>query len=309
MRKTRFGLKWLLPMLFVVTSCAALEAAQNKHGALSPSEVDAIRKVMQSYPKSWLSGNQVSILSHFWPDAVWMPHHGVEPIEGIDAIKKFWWPEGASPSGVLQYNIEPSEIYGSSELAFVRARFSLVYWYGEDTERQESSMEGNYLAILKRGQDENWRIFRAIWNDPVAEVVLAGDDATKAEIAEVVRAYFEAGKARNLRGVLDLLATGESLRVIPPFPGPSFEGYEPYKKHVEDRFRDESFVFLDYEITALDIQLSKSRDVAWGSAVVDERFELDGESHNWVGMNWTFVVELSLDGWTFSQIHFSPPDS
>lgn len=58
-----------------------------------------------------------------------------------------------------------TEVRGNGDFAFVWGRSELAFTYEGQTFRNE----GNYLAVLRKGDDGRWRISRRIWNDPVAE--------------------------------------------------------------------------------------------------------------------------------------------
>ena len=136
---------------------------------ITPTAEMAIRNLVKSYTESWKLGLRRSILKHLADDAVLMPHHGVAPVEGKEAIDRFWWPDDAPKTGVSSFDIEPDEVYGDGDLAYLSGRFTVEYWIGMDEERRTFSSQGNWLAIIARDDQGRWLIHRMIWNDPAGE--------------------------------------------------------------------------------------------------------------------------------------------
>ena len=95
-----------------------------------------------------------------------IPHHGVEPLVGTEAIEQFWFPPDSPPTTVTHLTNSVTEVDGRGDLAFVWGRGELVFEYDGAT----YSNIGNYLSVLRKGADGQWLIARRIWNDPVAQV-------------------------------------------------------------------------------------------------------------------------------------------
>lgn len=132
---------------------------------LSESDVQAIRDTRKAYDAAWLANDSLLVLQTLSSDPVLIPHHGDEPIEGIEAIRDFWWPANSSPATVTVYTSTIDEVEGSGDLAYIRGRFRLVFEY----ESQQYANEGNYLNVLKK-ESGNWLLSRLIWNDPIPEI-------------------------------------------------------------------------------------------------------------------------------------------
>ena len=132
---------------------------------LSAEEVNAVEAANQAYVDAWLANDPDAIMSTLTDDAVLLPHHGVDPVIGSKAIKEFWFPPNSPPAKVTHMVNSVTEVLGHGDLAFVWGRSELVFTYEGTVYRNK----GNYLAVLKKGEDGRWRIARRIWNDPVAE--------------------------------------------------------------------------------------------------------------------------------------------
>ena len=133
---------------------------------LSAEDVKAVKAANQAYVDAWLANDPEAVMSTLTHDAVLIPHHGVDPVSGAKAIRQFWFPPGSAPTKVTHMVNSVTEVQGSGPLAFVWGRSELAFTYKGQTFRNE----GNYLAVLRKGEDGRWRIARRIWNDPVAEV-------------------------------------------------------------------------------------------------------------------------------------------
>jgi ketosteroid isomerase-like protein len=68
---------------------------------------------------------------------------------------------------------------------------------------------------------------------------------------------------------------------------------------------DPRFKATSYEIRDLRINLSRSGDVSWFSAILDDCGEWDGRPSCWKDTRWTGVLEKRDGAWVIVQMHFS----
>ena len=143
-------------------------------GDLLPQDVEAIQSLTKSYTAAWMSNEPDTtpnaVMSHLTSDAVIIPHHGAQPQHGEAAIRKFWWPAGAPPTSVNAFTIDAHEIGGTNGFGFARGRFLLAFSYKDDGEQISVSNGGNFMMLVSKQVDGNWRISHYIWNDPLPEV-------------------------------------------------------------------------------------------------------------------------------------------
>ncbi len=145
----------------------ALAASPARAEETMGMEEQAIRILVKSFAAHWKDRKQNGTLHLLTEDAVLIPPHGHPPVQGPDAIRDYWWPRDAPKTGITRFEIEPAEITTELDLAYVRGRYVLEYWIGEDeAERQTFASGGNWLAILKRGRDTFWRLSRVMWDEP-----------------------------------------------------------------------------------------------------------------------------------------------
>src|ERR1051325_8790852 len=95
MRAARGAARTIAAAVLAVALNPAVEAAsqttrpRTSPSTLSPSDVDAVRRVTQAYRDAWLANDPERVMSTLLGDAVLLPS-GLGPIEGHDAIRRFW---------------------------------------------------------------------------------------------------------------------------------------------------------------------------------------------------------------------------
>lgn len=142
MTRRRWRAIW--PLFLTGSVLLAGCAGSGQKASLSPEDVAAIQAVDKAYTDAWLADDREAILATLTEDAVLLPHHGVAPIIGPDAIREFWWPAGSPPSRVSEFTRVIEEIGGQPGLAYVRGRFTLTFWFEEGGERKALSNQGDY---------------------------------------------------------------------------------------------------------------------------------------------------------------------
>ena len=152
-------------MNVVVKICAvfsiALGLATNPAIAGELADKEAVLALDKAYNTTWKDGDADAVMALFVDDAVVIPHHGDNPIEGKLALRNFWFPEGGSPTVVPIFDHVSDEVIIYGDVGVVRGRFSLV-WIYEGTRTEIPS--GNYVNIAVRTKD-GWRIKWLTWND------------------------------------------------------------------------------------------------------------------------------------------------
>lgn len=143
----------------------------NECSAFSSTSVAAVRAAIAAYPAAWMAGDSEAVMRLFSPDAVLMPHHGDAPVEGEAAIRSRFWPSGAPYFRVDAFRMEPAEVTGCADLAYVRGTFAIEYTTEVDGVRMRYANAGNYVIILRKRSDR-WLISRYIWDDPAPRVLM-----------------------------------------------------------------------------------------------------------------------------------------
>jgi ketosteroid isomerase-like protein len=68
---------------------------------------------------------------------------------------------------------------------------------------------------------------------------------------------------------------------------------------------DPRFKAVACDIRDLRVSFSRSKDVAWWSAILDDLAEWDGKPAGWKDTRWTGVLEKRDGAWVIVQMHFS----
>jgi len=72
-----------------------------------------------------------------------------------------------------------------------------------------------------------------------------------------------------------------------------------------DFWMDPRFKAVRCDIRELRLNFSRSGDVAWWSAILDDLAEWDGKPTGWRDTRWTGVLEKRDGAWVIVQMHFS----
>ena len=129
---------------------------------LAAEDHAALQALEEAYVEAWLADDTLSVLSTLDAQAVLMPG-GQEPINGLNNIRQFWWPDDGSRTDITQYTITIDEIAGSGDLAYSRARGDLSFTYEQDGTTSALESTAISLTVYRRQADGSWRILRRMW--------------------------------------------------------------------------------------------------------------------------------------------------
>lgn len=163
--RARGILKCMLAILAVLSLATASSPAAGKPD-LKASDRDAIHAVHEAYRVAWLSNDAHGVRQTLSQNAVLLPHHGVEPVVGMEAINRFWWPEEGPPTTVTRFEVTYDEIDGNAEFGYVRGKSRVEWIVEEKGQRRKFSNAGTFLTLLRKQADGSWRITHQMWDDP-----------------------------------------------------------------------------------------------------------------------------------------------
>jgi uncharacterized protein (TIGR02246 family) len=144
---------------------SALLALPTSAAELSPADRLAVEERLRAYADAWRANDAERVVANFTADAVLMPHHGVEPVVGLAAIKRFWWPADSPATTITRFDRTVDEIVGTADMAFVRGHFVLEYRYGQKDQAKSRRNAGTFIALLRK-RGERWLITHHMWDDP-----------------------------------------------------------------------------------------------------------------------------------------------
>ena len=102
----------------------------------------------------------------------------------------------------------------------------------------------------------------------------------------------------------EIVAHDENYFSFRPTGLDGVSGYEEFERGF-DLWMDPRFEATRTDVRDFRSQLSRSGDVAWFSAILDDCFTWDGEPGCWNDTRWTGVLELRDGRWQMVQMHFS----
>ena len=143
---------------------AALSACSSDNG-LSRADLDAVKAARQAYVDAWLANDANAVMATLTDDAILLPHHGADPVIGTAAIREWWFPTDGSPTTVTHLENTVTGVEGQGNMGVLWGLTELVWEYEGIT----NSNGGNYLSVVRKGDDGTWRLARLIWNDPVTQ--------------------------------------------------------------------------------------------------------------------------------------------
>ncbi len=146
----------LLGLLSVLLMIGCMDTPQSEPAA----ESAAIAAADQAYASAWLANDPDAVLATLTEDAIILPS-GLESKQGQAQIRQFWFPPDSPITKVTEFSLDQREIDGSGDLGFVRGSFTLGFDYDGTSYRSR----GDYVSILRKLDDGDWKISRRAWND------------------------------------------------------------------------------------------------------------------------------------------------
>lgn len=149
---------FMLTLCFLAPSCS--KTPNDGTGAEA-----ALRALDAAYVDGWkqdgTAAQEKAVMALFAKDAVIMPGAGLEPREGADALRRFWFPADAPPTVVARFEHDITGVETDGALGVVRGRYRLDFEY----DGAVYAREGNYQFAARRQTGGAWLISQMIWND------------------------------------------------------------------------------------------------------------------------------------------------
>jgi ketosteroid isomerase-like protein len=145
----------------------------------------------------------------------------------------------------------------------------------------------------------------------VLTVATCGPEQTsdrEAEIAAVERAIdgtIEWAKTKDFDLLYSIIANDSAYLEVHP-KDEVVKGFSEFKR-MEEFWASPDFRSIRHEMRDLQINLSRSGDVAWFFCILDDINEWRGQPASWINTRWTGVLEKRDGRWVMVQMHFSNP--
>ena len=130
--------------------------------------------------------------------------------------------------------------------------------------------------------------------------------AEKAKVAQVVHDSIEwVYPEKDRERMYATIAKDPSFFIFHPDSKSTIVGFDAFQAMVEKVFMNPTFKATGSDIRDLKINLSRSGEVAWFSAILDDYGESNGKPYAWMNTRWTGVLEKRDRKWLICQMHFS----
>jgi ketosteroid isomerase-like protein len=139
---------------------------------------------------------------------------------------------------------------------------------------------------------------------PNAFTVETESDVEKLAIAKAIDDSIGWFKDKDFDLLFSLFVDDPDLFMFQPGSTGTILGIEAFKEH-SAIWRDPDTKHLRHEGRDLRIHLSRSGDVAWFSAILEDCGEYKGQAGCWKDTRWTGVLERRDGRWLVMQMHFS----
>ena len=147
----------LITITFLFLSCAP-QADQP-----TPEEL-RVQKVVQQYVEGWRNMDEEQVLSVF-EDGARISPNSLNPIEGKENLKNFWFPDDGSQTIINRYDIEVIDTQILDSLA-ITTHTSVLDWDYIKGETKFGRIQNGISTTVYRKQDDNsWKVWRAMWTD------------------------------------------------------------------------------------------------------------------------------------------------
>lgn len=143
----------LLPLL-LASSAAGWSAP------LSSADEAALRALSDGYVKAWIRNDRDGVMGVMAPEAVFIPHDGVQPHIGASKIDEFWFPNGKAVGVVPAYTQTIIAISGDELRATMYGRFDLTW----QNVTKRYNWIGNWLIVARKDKGR-WLVTHMMASD------------------------------------------------------------------------------------------------------------------------------------------------
>jgi hypothetical protein len=127
----------------------------------------------------------------------------------------------------------------------------------------------------------------------------------KKVVKSVIDSSIGWAKNKDTKILYDCLSDDENFFIFHPSSASTIHGFEEFEQYADNVLMNDSFKYTHHEVKDLRINISKTGNVAWFSALLDDFGEWDGQPVGWENARWTGVLEKRDNSWKIVQMHFS----
>jgi len=139
---------------------------------------------------------------------------------------------------------------------------------------------------------------------PLATFSAGKADKEKTQVAKVIDDSIGWFKNKDFELLFRVFADSPDLLLFQPTSETTIKGIEAFRKYSAG-WKNPDVVYDRHEVRDLRIDLSRHKDVAWFSALLDDCGKSGNRSYCWKDTRWTGVLQKYQGRWTVIQMHFS----
>ena len=142
--------------------------------------------------------------------------------------------------------------------------------------------------------------------EPPSRAVASADplEPDRAEVARAIDASIGWAMTKDRPLLERVIAHDPELFIFHPGGDDTVVGWDAFVPNF-DFWMNPAFKATGYEVRDLRVNLSRSGEVAWWSAILDDCGEWQGKPGCWNDTRWTGVLEKRDGRWQIVQMHFS----
>ena len=160
-RKTIF---WLSLVGIAIIGCTSEN--QNTNKQLTNDELQ-IHKLHNEYVKGWKEMNEEKVMNLLEKNSMIQPN-SLTPIIGKENIREFWFPKDSSITIINNFDTEIISLHLRDSIAIMTHVSNLDWDYRKDTLNFGMIQKGINTTIYRKQIDNDWRIWRSMWTDILA---------------------------------------------------------------------------------------------------------------------------------------------
>jgi len=129
-------------------------------------------------------------------------------------------------------------------------------------------------------------------------------ETERAEVRQAIENSIGWALTKDTTVLFNSLAHDSTFFIYHPDSASTVVGWSEFLRPVAT-FMNPAFKATRFEVKNLRINFSRSGDVAWYSALLDDFAEWQGQPVGWEDARWTGVLEKRDGRWVIVQMHFS----
>lgn len=132
-------------------------------------DIDSIKSAYAAYYKAWLQNDSAAVMRTVDSNAIILPS-GQQPIKGINAIRKFWFPDDGSRFTVTKFDYTIDDFKFDTHSAYIIGHSSMSFISEKNGSKTAKDNQQQYhTTYLQRQADGRWLITSRVWS-PVQSV-------------------------------------------------------------------------------------------------------------------------------------------